>query len=145
MCTQTDGHLSLSPRETFWGVRLREKNPIRSRICGFSKGKKETFVLISQFSWWFFPKTKRRLFCINSLFLLIMILLATWSNGEIIGIFSIGIDLFGEDVWGICIGPWVSLVRTVKVTKWQNKRSSDVVAVPSGLAAAIFKGISSQC
>lgn len=69
-------------------------------------------------------------------------LLATCSDGEIIGIFSIGIDLFGEDVWGICIGPWVSLVGTVKVTKWQNKRSSDVVAVPSGLAAAIFKGIS---
>lgn len=32
-------------------------------------------------------------------------LLATCSDGEIIGIFSIGIDLFGEDVWGICIGP----------------------------------------
>lgn len=44
-------------------------------------------------------------------------LLATCSDGEIIGIFSIGIDLFGEDVWGICIGPRVSLVRTVKVTK----------------------------
>lgn len=88
MCTQTDGHLSLSSRETFKGVRL--------------KNKKKVNLIVNR---WFFRRKKRRLCCINSLFLLIMGLLATCSDGEIIGIFSIGIDLFGEDVWGICIGP----------------------------------------
>ena len=43
----------------------------------------------------------------------------------------------------ICIGPQVSLVKTVKVTKWRNKRSSDGVEVPSDRAVAIFKGMSS--
>lgn len=52
----------------------------------------------------FLKKKKRRLCCINSLFLLIMGLLVICSDGEIIRIFLIGIDLFGEDVWGICIG-----------------------------------------
>lgn len=66
----------------------------------------------------FEEKKRRRLCCINSLFLLIMGMLVICSDGEIIGIFLIGIDLFGEDVWGICIGFWVFFVRIVKVIKW---------------------------